>query len=80
MLERDTKNLAAYLGRFAPSLLATSYGKEIWKIYEHGSLTPETKLTGFFKGNHKKADVKGVIREINDAREEALRRRYEQTD
>ena len=80
MLERDTKNLAAYLGRFAPSLLTTSYGKEIWKIYEHGSLTPETKLTGFFKGNHKKADVKGVIREINDAREEALRRRYEQTD
>jgi RIO kinase 1 len=80
MLERDTNNLAAFFGRFAPSLLSTSYGKEIWKIYEHGSLTPDTKLTGFFKSNRKKADVKAIIREINDARDEALKRKYEQTD
>ena len=80
MLERDTNNLAAYFGRFAPSLLSTSYGKEIWKIYQHGSLTPNTKLTGHFKGNNKKADVKGIIREINDAREEAVRRKYERDE
>ena len=80
MLERDTNNLAAFFGRFAPSLLSTSYGKEIWKIYEHGSLTPDIKLTGFFKSNRKKADVKAIIREINDARDEALKRKYEQTD
>jgi RIO kinase 1 len=80
MLQRDVNNLAAYFGRFAPSLLTTSYGKEIWKIYERGTLTPDTKLTGYFKGSHKKADVKSIIREINDARDDAIRRKYEQVD
>lgn len=30
MLLRDVENLAAYFGRFAPELLATDYGREIW--------------------------------------------------
>ena len=80
MLERDVNNLAAYFGRFAPELIATSYAKEIWKIYASGNLTPETKLSGHFKGSNKKADVKGIMREIDDARDEALRRKYEQVD
>ncbi|MGR8998675.1 MAG: PA4780 family RIO1-like protein kinase [Gammaproteobacteria bacterium] len=77
MLERDVNNLADYFGRFAPELLATSYGKEIWKIYESGNLTPEVKLTGHFKNSNKVADVKSIMREINDAREDAIRRKYE---
>jgi RIO kinase 1 len=77
MLERDVANLAAYFGRFAPELLATSYGKEIWHIYEKGNLTPDIKLTGHFKGSHKQADVDSIMREIDDAREEALRRKLE---
>jgi len=80
MLERDVKNLAEYFGRFAPELLRTSYGKEIWKLYEKGSLKPDVKLTGHFKGSNKKADVNGVLRGIKDARDEAIRRKYEQTD
>lgn len=80
MLERDVNNLAAYFGRFAPELLATSYGKEIWKIYESGNLTPDVKLTGHFKGSNKQADVKGIMKEINDARDDAIRRKYEQDD
>jgi RIO kinase 1 len=80
MLERDVNNLAAYFGRFAPELLGTSYGKEIWKIYESGKLTPDVKLTGHFKGSNKQADVKSIMREINDARDEAIRRKYEQDD
>jgi RIO kinase 1 len=80
MLERDVNNLAAYFGRFAPELLATSYGKEIWKIYESGNLTPDVKLTGHFKGSNKQADVSSIMREINDARDEAIRRKYEQED
>ena len=80
MLERDVNNLAAYFGRFAPELLATSYGKEIWKIYESGNLTPDVKLTGHFKGSNKQADVNSIMREINDARDEAIRRKYEQED
>jgi RIO kinase 1 len=80
MLERDVNNLATYFGRFAPELLATSYGKEIWKIYESGNLTPDVKLTGHFKGSNKQADVNSIMREINDARDEAIRRKYEQED
>jgi RIO kinase 1 len=77
MLERDVDNLADYFGRFAPELLTTQYGKEIWKLYETGNLTTQTELTGRFKAEHKKADVRSVMREIKDAREEAMRRRFE---
>jgi RIO kinase 1 len=77
MLERDVNNLAAYFGQFAPELLTTTYGKEIWHIYESGKLTPEVKLTGHFKGKHKAADLDAIMREINDAREDAIRRQQE---
>ncbi len=80
MLERDVDNLADYFGRFAPELLVTQYGKEIWKLYEAGDLNPDVVLTGRFKGSNKQADVGSIMREINDARDDAIRRRYEQDD
>ncbi len=80
MLERDVDNLADYFGRFAPELLTTQYGKEIWKLYESGDLTPQVELTGRFKGSNKVADVRSIMREINDARDEAMQRRYERED
>ena len=73
MLERDVN----YFGRFAPELLQTSYGKEIWKLYEAGNLTPDVPLTGQFKSSTKQADVRSIMREINDARDDAIRRKYE---
>src|SRR5476649_214800 len=45
MLERDVNNLTAYFGRFAPELLNTDYGKEIWSLYQSGKLHPESPLT-----------------------------------
>ena len=80
MLERDVANLADYFGRFAPELLLTQYGKEIWELYESGELNIDVVLTGRFQGSSKKADVSSVMREINDARDEAIRRRYEGED
>ncbi|MFZ2311412.1 MAG: PA4780 family RIO1-like protein kinase [Methylobacter sp.] len=80
MLERDVDNLADYFGRFAPELLATEYGKEIWKLYESGDLNPEVVLTGRFLGSNKRADVGSIMREIKDARDDAIRRRYEHED
>lgn len=77
MLERDVNNMAAYFGRFAPELLTTRYGKEIWKIYESGNLTPDVILTGQFKSSTKQADLGSIMREINDARDDAIRRKYE---
>lgn len=80
MFERDVNNLAGYFGQFAPELLRTQYGKEIWRLYETGLLNTDVKLTGKFKNSEKKADVKSIMREINDAREEAIRRRFEHDD
>ncbi|NCN23176.1 MAG: serine protein kinase RIO, partial [Gallionella sp.] len=45
ILGRDVANLANYFGQFAPDLLTTQYGKEIWALYQSGELTPDTPLT-----------------------------------
>jgi len=68
MLERDVANMTAYFGRFAPELLTTDYGKEIWKLYATGKLSPVTELTGRFEQSSTPADVRGVMREVDSAR------------
>jgi RIO kinase 1 len=74
MLVRDVDNLRAFFGKFAPDLLATDYGKEIWALYEAGSLSADTPLTGHFEHDERGADLEAVMREIDDARlEEAAR-------
>jgi RIO kinase 1 len=74
MLERDVENLANFFGQFAPELLETDYGREIWKIYESGELTPDAILTGEVEEDDTPADLESLLREIMDAREEAERR------
>jgi RIO kinase 1 len=74
MLERDVANLRNFFGRFAPEILATNYGDEIWATYQSGTLTPDSPLTGIFLRDDKAVDLDGVVREIGDAeREEAAR-------
>jgi RIO kinase 1 len=68
MLERDVANMTAYFGRFAPELLDSEYGKEIWKLYASGLLTPSSTLTGKFTACAKPVDVRGVMREIDSER------------
>ena len=65
MLERDVANLASYFGRFAPGLLDTQYGKEIWRLYESGKLKVDTELTGKIALETRAADVAGVLEEVN---------------
>jgi len=74
ILERDVANLAGYFGRFAPELLATRFGKELWHLYESGELHADTQLTGRFQDSETEADVESVMHQIEDAREEAERR------
>ena len=68
MLERDVANITAYFGRFAPELLSTDYGREIWKLYSIGKLSVTSELTGLYEQSDVPADVKGVMREIDYAR------------
>jgi len=67
MLERDVSNLRTFFGRYAPALLDTNYGREIWALFEAGTLTPEAQLTGHFHRVEKEVDLEGVVREIDDA-------------
>jgi len=72
MLLRDVNNLTAYLGRFAPELLDTWYGEEMWALFEAGNLLPDSELTGTFVHDESTIDLDSVRHAINDAREEAL--------
>jgi RIO kinase 1 len=72
MLLRDVNNLTASLGRWAPELLDTWYGEEMWALFEAGALQQDTELTGRFVHDHRTVDLDSVRHAINDAREEAL--------
>ena len=75
MLLRDVDNLRHFFGGFAPELLRTDFGLELWSLYERGVLTNDVVLTGRFERKVGAVDVSGVIREIDDARaQEAARR------
>ncbi|VTU13682.1 PA4780 family RIO1-like protein kinase [Variovorax sp. RA8] len=74
MLLRDVGNLADFFGQFAPELLSTRYGEEIWNLYERGELHTGSALTGSFARPSGPVDLGGVLREVEDARaEEAAR-------
>jgi RIO kinase 1 len=75
MLLRDVDNLRHFFGQFAPDLLPSRYGEEIWALYEGGMLSPDTPLTGHFTRKTGAVDVGGVLREIDDARAEESARR-----
>jgi RIO kinase 1 len=75
MLERDVANLRHFFGRFAPELLATDYGREIWALYEKGLLQPDSVLTGRFQQTLKPVDLGQVLAVIDDAKDEEAARR-----
>ncbi len=72
MLLRDVNNITAFLGGWAPELLDTWYGEEMWALFEAGELHPDSVLTGVFEHDESAPDIDGVRHAINDAREEAL--------
>ena len=75
MLLRDVANLRGFFGQFAPELLQTEYGAEIWDLYQRGLLQTDQVLTGRFEHKKGAVDLGGVLREIDDTRaEEAARR------
>jgi RIO kinase 1 len=75
MLLRDAGNLRNFFGRFAPELLATDYGNEIWSLFEAGNLHPDVSLTGHYEHSEAPVDVEGVIQDIEDVLLEEMARR-----
>jgi len=75
MLLRDVGNLRDFFGQFAPKLLKTDYGPEMWSLYQAGLLGNETVLTGHFERANADVDMIAVLREIDDARAEDAARR-----
>src|SRR5688572_17221623 len=78
MLVRDVVNIRDTLGRFAPELLSTQFGPEMWSLFSQGKLRPDSQLSGEFVRDETSADLDVVMSAIEDAREEALRRRLRQ--
>tara|TARA_R110001583_G_scaffold112917_6_gene263158 strand:- start:46836 stop:47687 length:852 start_codon:yes stop_codon:yes gene_type:complete len=70
MLLRDVNNMTTYFSQFAPQLLETKYGKEIWSLYEAGELSADTVLTGQFAEQSTNANVDNILDEIEAARNE----------
>ena len=75
MLLRDVANLRDFFGRFAPALLGTNYGPEIWSLYRSGMLQQGSVLSGRFERRHGPVDLGSVLREIDDAQDEEQARR-----
>jgi RIO kinase 1 len=78
MLLRDVANLRDFFGQFAPALLGTDYGPEIWSLYQAGLLTNEAVLTGHYERARADVDMVAVLREIDDARADDAARRLRQ--
>ena len=75
MLLRDVANLRHFFGQFAPELRHTSYGLEMWDLHQRGVLYPDTRLTGRIEQKAGAVDMRSVMREIDDARDEESARR-----
>lgn len=75
MFERDVNNMANYYGRYASELLETQYAKEMWALFQAGTLSPETELTGIYIESEVDADIDGLMAEINAVMAEAELRR-----
>ena len=65
-LQRDVNKITAYYGLYAPELLDSHYGGEIWALYEVGELHPEVELSGHFEESMHTADVDAVLAEIQE--------------
>ncbi len=74
ILLRDVDNLRGFFGQYAPELLDTQYGPELWDLYAAGRLSPDTPLTGHYERRPGAVDLGAVLREIEDARLEAAER------
>ncbi|MDY6984522.1 MAG: serine protein kinase RIO, partial [Pseudomonadota bacterium] len=80
MLERDVANMRNWFGQFAPELLATDYGTEIWGLYQRGELHPDSELSGHVEHDDTITDIRELMMVIEDARREEEERLARESD
>jgi RIO kinase 1 len=81
MLLRDVDNMRQWFGQFAPELLDTDYGQEIWSLYQRGELHPDSQLSGHVVADTTITDLRDLLIVIDHAKqEEAERLAREQAD
>ncbi|MFK7826261.1 MAG: PA4780 family RIO1-like protein kinase [Oligoflexales bacterium] len=71
----DLNNLKLYFSQFAPEISSTDYCLEIWDKYKKGILSPDCDLTGHFRIDERKVDIKQALEAVETAQEEELERR-----
>jgi len=74
MLVRDVDRMKRFFGRFAPELLETEYGKEMWSRFASGNLDAETRLTGVYRPTRQDVNLSELMAIIDAAREEEAER------
>lgn len=72
MLTRDVSNLRRYFSQFAQELATQEYAAEVWKLYKHGKLKPDSPLTGVFETDTSVVDLSELTESIEDVRTEEL--------
>ena len=82
MLKRDVDNITQYFSNFAPELINTRYGDEIWSLYVEGNLQPDIALTGIYNEPNRATNIDAVMLEIKAtiAEEEARLARAKEAD
>ena len=82
MLKRDVDNITQYFSNFAPELINTRYGDEIWSLYVEGNLQPDIALTGIYNEPNRATNIDTVMLEIKAtiAEEEARLARAKEAD
>src|SRR5690606_32027032 len=71
-------NLHRFHQRWVPGARRLPYAEEMWSLYESNRLTPDTRLTGKYKGSSGPVDTSAVLALIGDANRDEVRRREAQ--
>jgi len=74
LLVRDVDRMKRFFGKFAPELLATEYGKEMWSRFAGGNLDADSALTGNYQPSVDDVNLGELMAIIDAAREEEAER------
>ena len=75
ILVRDVANLQRFVAGHGVEDLPQRFAQEMWDLYARGELKPDSQLTGRHRPSERKVDLRGLLQELADDEQDALRRR-----